>query len=98
MPAAERWRDRGAPSSAHDTIVAPMKATPTPATMSSQKWLPVAMTENQTHVGQSVQRIAAQRLLTSVAMAKPMISASAACTLGMAAYGFEAARSARCRG
>jgi hypothetical protein len=43
------------------------------------------MTANQTHVGQSVQRAFATRLRTSDAIAKPMMRASAAWTLGIAA-------------
>ena len=37
-------------------------ATPMPAAMSSQKWLPVAMTANHTQLGQSVQSTFSQRL------------------------------------
>src|SRR5919201_1422357 len=69
----------------HVTIVPAKTATPIPAATSSQKWFPLAMTENQTQPGQSVQRSAAMRLRTSIAIAKPTTSASAACTLGMAA-------------
>ena len=58
--------------------------------MSSQKWLAVAMTANQTQAGQRSQSALAQRGRTRPAIEMPMISASAPCRLGMAAYGFAA--------
>src|SRR2546423_10462559 len=59
-----------------------------PARTSSQKWLPVAMTENQTQAGQSAQTILANQFLHTAARTTPTIRASAACRLGIAAYGF----------
>ncbi len=61
-----------------------------PATTSSQKWLPVAITANQTHAGQASQNAFAHDLRTTVAITTPTISASAECRLGIAAYGFDA--------
>jgi hypothetical protein len=58
--------------------------------MSSQKWLPVAMTENQTHGAQRTHNTFAHRRFTSSAIVIPTISASAEWRLGIAAYGFEA--------
>ena len=57
--------------------------------MSSQKWLPVAITANQTHGAQASHSTFAQRRRTSVAMTTLTISASSACRLGIAAYGFD---------
>ena len=61
-----------------------------PATTSSQKWLPVAITLNQTQAGQSSQSTFATLLRQTEASTIPTISASAACRLGIAAYGFAA--------
>ena len=58
--------------------------------MSSQKWLPVAITLNQTQPGQASQSAFAQRRRTTSAIVTPTISASAECRLGIAAYGFDA--------
>ena len=57
--------------------------------MSSQKWLPVAITANQTHGAHASQSTFAQRRRTTVAMTTLTISASSACRLGIAAYGFD---------
>ena len=57
--------------------------------MSSQKWLPVAITANQTHGAHASHSTFAQRRRTSVAMTTLTISASSACRLGIAAYGFD---------
>src|SRR5207237_147422 len=59
--------------STHWSIVAAIITMPTPAAMSSQKWFPLAMTQNQTQVVQSVQRTRSGRLRTRVARAKPMM-------------------------
>ena len=61
-----------------------------PATTSSQKWLAVAITANQTQAGQSSHKILKYQCLTMKASVTPTISASAACRLGIAANGFEA--------
>ena len=58
--------------------------------MSSQKWFPVAITANQTHAGQSSQRVFDHHRRHTRNMLRPTISASAACRLGIAAYGFAA--------
>ena len=58
--------------------------------MSSQKWLPVAITANQTQAGQASQSSLNGQRRTISAIAMPTISASAACRLGIAAYGFAA--------
>src|SRR3954451_2749822 len=65
-------------------------ATRTPATISSQKWLPVAITTIQTQTGHSSHMIFAGSDFTCVARTMPTISESAACRLGTAAYGFDA--------
>ena len=67
-----------------------MPATRTPAATSSQKWLPVAITANQTHGAQASQSTFAHRRRTTVAMTTLTIVASSACRLGIAAYGLEA--------
>ena len=64
-------------------------ATSTPTAMSSQKWLPVAMTLNQTQAGQASQSAFAHGRRTTSAIVTPTISASAECRLGIAAYGFD---------
>ena len=61
-----------------------------PARMSSQKWLPVAITANQTQAGHSSQNAFAHQCRQTSAIEMPTISASAACRLGIAAYGFAA--------
>ena len=61
-----------------------------PAKTSSQKWLPVAITANQTQTGHSRNRIFKAQWRVTEASTTPTISASAACRLGMAAYGFDA--------
>ena len=61
-----------------------------PARMSSQKWLPVAITANQTQAGQSSHSAFAHQCRQTSAIEIPTISASAACRLGIAAYGFAA--------
>ena len=53
--------------------------------MSSQKWLPVAITANQTHGAQASHSTFAQRRRTTVAMTTLTMSASSACRLGIAA-------------
>src|SRR5919201_566529 len=58
-----------------------------PAKTSSQKWLPVAITENQTHAGQRAQNAFAIQLRQTTKRTTPTINASAACRLGIAAYG-----------
>src|SRR3954464_7669915 len=63
------------------------RATKTPARTSSQKWFPVAMTENQTQSGQSAQTAFANQLRQTAKRTTPTISASAAWRLGIAAYG-----------
>src|SRR3954454_23137499 len=63
------------------------RATKTPARTSSQKWFPVAMTENQTQPGQSAQTAFANQLRQTAKRTSPTINASAACRLGIAAYG-----------
>ena len=60
--------------------------------MSSQKWLPVAITQNQTQSGQSSQSAFAHFERTMKKSPTPMISESAAWRLGIAAYGFASAR------
>src|SRR3954453_8603656 len=62
----------------------------TPATTSSQKGLPVAITANQTQTGQSSQRTFNNRRCVTDARTTPTMSASAAWRLGIAAYGFDA--------
>ncbi len=57
--------------------------------MSSQKWLPVAITANQTQGDQASQSTFAQRRRTTVAITTLTIRASSACRLGIAAYGLE---------
>src|SRR5919198_2671599 len=64
-----------------------IRATNTPASTSSQKWLPVAMTANQTQEGHNAQTALANQLRQTAKRTTPTISASAACRLGMAAYG-----------
>src|SRR5215470_14350499 len=61
-----------------------------PASTSSQKWLAVAMTENQTQAGHRSQTTFHGQRRTTEARTTPTISASAACKLGIAAYGFAA--------
>src|SRR5436309_2052563 len=56
-----------------------ISATAMPAMQSSQKWLPVAMTANQTHAGQTAQKAFAHRLRQTPNRMIPTISASAAC-------------------
>src|SRR5882724_7542203 len=72
------------------TIASEINASKTPATTSSQKWLPVAITANQTHAGHSNQTAFQTGRLTTDARITPTINASAACRLGIAAYGFDA--------
>src|SRR2546425_12984504 len=72
------------------TIARATTASKMPATTSSQKWLPVAMTANHTHAGQSSQTTFQIGRLTTDARMTPAMRASAACRLGMAAYGFDA--------
>src|SRR4051812_34851982 len=74
-----------------ETSQKPSSATTIPATTSSQKWFAVAMTQNQTHAGQSAQSAFAGRLFEARKRKIPTISASAACRLGMAANGFASA-------
>jgi hypothetical protein len=56
-----------------------------PATMSIQKWLPVSISEKLTQAGQSAQSSLRAGGRTRTASAEPMISASAAWRLGIAA-------------
>src|SRR5215210_2202862 len=72
------------------TIGAATAATRIPAAMSSQKWLPVAMTETHTQTGQSSQRALRIRGRTRAASVIPTIRASAEWRLGIAAYGLDA--------
>jgi hypothetical protein len=51
--------------------------------------LPVPITVKQTQSGQSMNRPFSQRVLTTDASIRPMRSESAACRLGIAAYGFD---------
>jgi len=69
-----------------------------PAMQSSQKWLPVAMTANQTHAGQTTHSAFAHQLRQTEKRTTPTISASAAWRLGIAAYGLAArlTRPSRC--
>ena len=60
--------------------------------MSSQKWLPVAITENHTQSGHISHRAFAHLARTIRNRPTPMISESAACRLGIAAYGLASAR------
>ena len=72
-------------------MIAPaMSATRIPAAMSSQKWLAVAMTENETQAGHASQNALTNLLLAISAMLTPTMNASAAWRLGIAAYGFDA--------
>src|SRR5687768_3515112 len=61
-----------------------------PAAMSSQKWLPVAITLNQTQAGQASQSAFVHVCFTAAAITSPTISASAEWRLGIAAYGLAA--------
>src|SRR5437588_10178697 len=63
-------------------------ATQIPARTSSRKWFAVAITQNQTQAGQSAQRAFVHQWRQARYMKIPTISASAACRLGIAAYGF----------
>ena len=71
-------------------IAIAISATTIPPSTSSQKWLPVAITVNQTHAGQTIQTALRIRLRHSPASVIPTMSASAACRLGIAAYGLAA--------
>src|SRR5918995_5411593 len=66
-------------------------ATAAPAAMSSQKWLAVAITVNQTQTGQASHSTFPGRQRTTEAITTPTMSASAAWSEGIAAYGFAAA-------
>ena len=61
-----------------------------PATQSSQKWFPVAITANQTQAGQAIQNAFAHQCFATPARTMPTMSESHACRLGIAAYGFAA--------
>src|SRR5262245_1590378 len=61
-----------------------------PAAQSSQKWLPVPITANETQAGQISHRALATRERQTEAITRPTISASIAWRLGIAAYGFAA--------
>src|SRR4051812_42386623 len=65
-------------------------ATRMPARMSSQKWLPVDMTENQTQAGHSAQISFDHQCRQTITIVMPTMSASAECSDGMAAYGLAA--------
>src|SRR3954454_2010085 len=69
---------------------AAIAATRMPARMSSQKWLPVDMTENQTHAGQSAQISFDHQCRQTTTIVIPTISASAEWSDGIAAYGLAA--------
>ena len=56
-----------------------------PAMQSSQKWLPVAITANQTQAGHAAQIAFAHQRRQTEKRTTPTISASAACRLGIAA-------------
>src|SRR3954462_6030398 len=71
-------------------IAEEMIATTTPATMSIQKGLPVAITTIHPQTGQSSHTIFIGSERICDARTTPTISASAACRLGTAAYGVEA--------
>src|SRR3954451_12426422 len=73
------------------TIQRDTSATAIPATTSSQKWLAVASTQNQTQAGQSAQPTLTSRRRAARQRKMPTISASAACRLGIAAYGLASA-------
>jgi hypothetical protein len=77
-----RWRDRSRSALTIGTETATSKA---PAAMSTQKWLPVSIREKLTHAGQAAHRTLRASGRTRTAMAEPMIRASAACRLGIAA-------------
>src|SRR5262249_61836528 len=79
-----RWATPMRPGAA--TASPPIPATTIPPRMSSQKWLPVASTENQTARGQSSQTALTGRDRTRSARPTPTISASAEWRLGIAAY------------
>src|SRR5205809_7933980 len=68
-----------------------ISATTIPATTSSQKWLAVASTQNHTQAGQSAQTAFDHQCRQAPKRAMPTIKASAACRLGIAAYGFSSA-------
>src|SRR5919202_5267713 len=72
------------------SISAATPATAIPAQTSTRKWFAVAITQNQTQTGQSIQNAFAQRERTTSARLTPTIRASAAFRLGIAAYWFEA--------
>src|ERR1022692_91913 len=72
---------------ASDTTVIETSATPMPAITSSRKWLAVAITQNHTQTGQRAQKILAHQCLQTEKSTTPTISESAACRLGIAAYG-----------
>src|SRR5262249_7291387 len=63
---------------------------PRPATQSSQKWLPVAITANHTQAGQTIQKSFAHQRRQRIASTVPTINESAAWRLGIAAYGLAA--------
>src|SRR5260370_3360895 len=71
-----------------ETIQTETSATTIPASTSSQKWLAVASTQNQTQAGQSAQIAFDHQLRDTRKRKIPTISASAAWRLGNAAYGF----------
>src|SRR6266581_644588 len=68
-----------------ETIPTEMSATTIPASTSSQKWLAVASTQNQTHAGQSAQIAFVERWRLARKRKIPTIKASAAWRLGIAA-------------
>src|SRR5262245_43350785 len=69
---------------------AAIPASTIPARMSSQKWLPVAITANQTHAGQASHSAFDHQCRQTNAIVIPTMSASAECSDGIAAYGFDA--------
>src|SRR3954463_2399969 len=75
------------------TIPIATRATTIPASTSSQKWFAVARTQNQTQAGQSAQSAFDHHRRLAAKRQTPTTSASAACRLGIAAYGFAIAPS-----
>src|SRR5712691_5156542 len=71
-----------------ETTAIATSATMMPARTSSQKWLPVAITENQTQAGQRAQNALKYHRLHAPKRLTPTTRASAAWRLGIAANGF----------
>src|SRR5882724_9327093 len=71
-----------------ETAQSERRATTIPARTSSQKWLAVASTQNQTQAGHIAQRAFDHQWREARKRTTATIRASAACRLGIAAYGF----------